>query len=194
MAEFTSDLRHVAGADNVVADCLSRPPVELSISRDGSTGASSAVAVAAGVMAAPPLPAVVPSTPSHPTVEAPSSTVVAAVVPATQQGPIRWEELARDQLTCQETQGLLTSNTGLLVLVETVVYQGASCGATPLQGPSGHWCRSHRGEPSSSRCTSSPTLAGAPRGGWWLPALSGQVWHQIWWPGARSVQPATAPR
>ena len=29
VAEFTSDLRHVAGADNLVADCLSRPPVEL---------------------------------------------------------------------------------------------------------------------------------------------------------------------
>ena len=26
VAEFTSDLHHVAGADNVVADCLSRPP------------------------------------------------------------------------------------------------------------------------------------------------------------------------
>ena len=79
MAEFTSNLRHEAGADNMVADCLSRPPEELSLSRsiqvtgvkvpsgslaapetqDGSTGASSAVAAAA------------------------------AVVPATQQGPIR---------------------------------------------------------------------------------------------------------
>ena len=32
VAEFTSDLSHVAGADNVVADCLSRPPEELSLS------------------------------------------------------------------------------------------------------------------------------------------------------------------
>ena len=46
------------------------------------------------------------------------------VVPATKQGPIRWAELARDQLTCQEIQELLTSNTGLLV--EMVVYQGAN--------------------------------------------------------------------
>ena len=107
----------------MVADCLSRPPEELSLSRDGSIGASSAVAVVAGVMAAPPLPAVVLSTPSCPTLEAPSSTVAGAVDPATQQGPISWEELGRDQLTCQETQGLLTSNTGLLV--EMVVYQGA---------------------------------------------------------------------
>ena len=48
----------------------------------------------------------------------------AAVVPATQQGTIRWGELARDQLTCQETQEVLTSNTSLLL--EMVVYQGAN--------------------------------------------------------------------
>ena len=111
MVEFTSDLPHMAGVDNVVTDCLSRPPKELSlprstqvagvkvpsgslatrVARDGSTGASSAAA---------------------------------AVVLATQQGPIRWAELARDQPTCQETQELLISNTGLLV--EMVVYQGAN--------------------------------------------------------------------
>ena len=90
VAEFTSDLRHVAGADNVVADCLSRPPVAHSLAQDGSAGASS----------------------------------TAAVVPATQQGPIRWEELARDQLTCPETQDVLTGHTGLLL--EKVVYQGAN--------------------------------------------------------------------
>ena len=33
VAEFTSDLCHVAGADNVVADCISRPPKELSLPR-----------------------------------------------------------------------------------------------------------------------------------------------------------------
>ena len=49
---------------------------------------------------------------------------MAAVVPATQQGPIRWGELARGQLTCQETQEVLTSNTSLLL--EMVVYQGAN--------------------------------------------------------------------
>ena len=53
-----------------------------------------------------------------------STTAAAAVVPATQQGPIRWAELAREQKTCQETQDMLTSNTGLLL--EMVVYQGAN--------------------------------------------------------------------
>ena len=36
LAEYTSDIRHVAGKENVVADCLSRPPEELSLPR--STG------------------------------------------------------------------------------------------------------------------------------------------------------------
>ena len=50
-----------------------------------------------------------------------ASTAAAVVVPATHQGPIRWRELAREQLTCQETQEMLTS-----LLLEMVVYQGAN--------------------------------------------------------------------
>ena len=46
------------------------------------------------------------------------------MVPATQQGPIRWGELAREQLTCQETQDMLTRHTGHFL--EMVVYQGAN--------------------------------------------------------------------
>ena len=52
-----------------------------------------------------------------------ASTAVATVVPATQQGPIRRAELAREQLTCREMQDVLTNHTGLLL--EMVVYQGA---------------------------------------------------------------------
>ena len=33
VAEYTSDIRPVAGKENVVADCLSRPPEELSLPR-----------------------------------------------------------------------------------------------------------------------------------------------------------------
>ena len=33
VAEFTSDLCPMAGVDNVVVDCLSRPPEELSLPR-----------------------------------------------------------------------------------------------------------------------------------------------------------------
>ena len=53
-----------------------------------------------------------------------SGASTAVVVTAIQQGPIRWAELAREQLTCQEMQDMLTSNTGLLL--EMVVYQGAN--------------------------------------------------------------------
>ena len=60
------------------------------------------------------------------------ASTAAAVVPATQQGPIRWGELARDQLTCQETQEVLTSNTSLLL--EIVVYQGAHLWCDPSTG------------------------------------------------------------
>ena len=51
------------------------------------------------------------------------------MVPANQQGPIRWAELAHEQLTCQETQDVLTNHTGLLL--EMVVYFGV----TPLLSP-----------------------------------------------------------
>ena len=50
VAEFTSDLRHVAGADNVVADCLSRPPEELSLSRSTQVAG---VKVPSGSLATP---------------------------------------------------------------------------------------------------------------------------------------------
>ena len=114
---------------------------------------------------------------------------MAAVVPATQQGPIRWGELAHDELTCQETQDVLTSHSGLLL--EMVVYQGAnlwcdtSTGALrPLKGSL--LARAH--------FTSSPMQGGGPHSGWWPPPLSGWVSQLMWQPGARTVQPATVPR
>ena len=85
--------------------------------------------------------------------------------------PIRWRELAREQLTCQETQEVLTSNTSLLL--EMVVYQGANL-----------WCDTSTGAlrplvPVSQRRAIFQQVhelshAGwRPRGGWWPPALSG---------------------
>ena len=110
MAEFTSDLRHMAGADNVVADCLSRPHEELSLSRSTQVAG---IKVPSGLLATPE------------TLDGSSEASTAeAVVPATQQGPIRWGELAQEQLTFQETQDVLTSHTGLLLEME--VYQGAN--------------------------------------------------------------------
>ena len=50
VAEYTSDIRHVPGKENVVADCLSRPPEELSLHR--STHVAS-IKVPSGSLAAP---------------------------------------------------------------------------------------------------------------------------------------------
>jgi hypothetical protein len=38
VAEFTSDVQHVAGQDNVVADALSRPPVAVLVPPSSSLG------------------------------------------------------------------------------------------------------------------------------------------------------------
>ena len=81
VAEFTSDLPHLA-------DCLSRPPEELSLPRSTQVAG---VKVPSGSLAAP----------ADWDGSSRASTAVAAVVLATQQGPIKWRELARDQLTCQ---------------------------------------------------------------------------------------------
>jgi 2-keto-4-pentenoate hydratase len=61
IAEFTADIRHVAGPDNVVADTLSRPPPLNSGPQAGSTAGVAAAglplplytAVATGKQAAP---------------------------------------------------------------------------------------------------------------------------------------------
>ena len=70
MAKYTSDIRHVAGKENVVAYCLSRPPEVLSlprstkvasikvpsrslaapVARDGSPGASTLAVVTPGMV------------------------------------------------------------------------------------------------------------------------------------------------
>ena len=68
VAEFTSDLRHVAGVDNVVAECLSRPPEELSLSRSTQVAGVKALS---GLLAAPE------------TRDGSSRDSTAAVVPAT---------------------------------------------------------------------------------------------------------------
>ena len=38
MAEFTNDIRHIAGADNVVADILSWPPTSMMINAVAASG------------------------------------------------------------------------------------------------------------------------------------------------------------
>jgi cleavage and polyadenylation specificity factor subunit 1 len=49
VAEFTADIRHVAGADNVVADALSRPPLSAAATAAVAAVSSSSPAPVAGV-------------------------------------------------------------------------------------------------------------------------------------------------
>ena len=88
MAEYTSDLRHVAGAENVVADCLSRPPTSLSLG--GSTKVAD-INVPSGSLAA--------------TVARDRSAwgLAAAVEPSPS---VDMSLLAREQRSCVETTAL----------------------------------------------------------------------------------------
>ena len=88
MAEYTSDISHVPGKENVVADCLSRPPEELSLPR--STHVASVKP--SGLLAAPVARD-----------GSPGASTMAVVTP----GPVLdMAELARAQDACQETQQL----------------------------------------------------------------------------------------
>ena len=95
------------------------------------------------------------------------------MVPATQQEPVRWGELAKDLLTCQETQEVLTSNTSLLL--EMVVYQGANL-----------WCDTSTGAlqplgPVSQRQAIFQQVHELSHAGWW------DMWQLVdapfVWPG-----------
>ena len=89
VAEYTSDIRHMAGKENVVANCLSRPPEELSLPR--STHVAS-VKVPSGSLATPVAQD-----------GSPGACTVAVVTP----GPVLdIAELARAQESCVETQQL----------------------------------------------------------------------------------------
>ena len=89
VAEYTSDIRHMAGKENVVANCLSRPPEELSL--PSSTHVAS-VKVPSGLLAAPVARD-----------GSPGACTVAVVTP----GPVLdMAELARAQESCVETQQL----------------------------------------------------------------------------------------
>ena len=90
MVENTLGIRHVAGKENVVADCLFRPPDVLSLPRSTKVAG---VKVPSGSLAA------LVARDGSPGV----SSTVAAVTP----GPVLdMAELAHAQKGCQETQGL----------------------------------------------------------------------------------------
>ncbi len=87
VSEFTTDLRHTPGSDNVVADALSRPPTDLSISAKGLP-----------VLSIPPL---------TPPPEPPRRT--APQVAAADAQPIDFLELSFAQPSCPDVQAMLVS-------------------------------------------------------------------------------------
>lgn len=118
VVELTSDVRHVAGVDNVVADALSRPPSgEQIVFPPPATGAlpvvnpglvaislSGAVSRQSGVQSTYVCPGPGPSPPSCST---PSSTSAPLAAVAPVEGcKIDLGELARAQCDCAETQEL----------------------------------------------------------------------------------------
>ena len=82
VAEYTEDIRHVAGSENVVADTLSRPASSTSTTSTTSSSTTSLGPAYAAAVAATP-------------------TV----------GPLDWEELAVAQATCPEVKMLQQSRT-----------------------------------------------------------------------------------
>jgi hypothetical protein len=87
ISEFTTDLRHTPGSENVVADALSRPPPVLKIP-----------AAVLPVLSLPQL-----SLPS----ESPRKTAV--LVPVADAQPIDFSELSSAQLSCPDVQIMLVS-------------------------------------------------------------------------------------
>jgi hypothetical protein len=87
VSEFTTDLRHTPGSDNVVADALSRPPQVMSVSTKGLQ-----------VLSTPP--PILPSKPPPQTASPP---------PAADAQPIDFLELSFAQLSCPDVQAMLVS-------------------------------------------------------------------------------------
>ncbi len=87
ISEFTTDLRHTSGSENVVADALSRPPAVMVVPAEGLP-----------VLSIPPL-----ISPSEPTWR------TALPVPAAYVQPINFLELSFAQPSCPDVQVMLVS-------------------------------------------------------------------------------------
>ena len=99
VAEFTTDIRHVPGAENVVADTLSRPP---------STGPDSCQpASIAGPDSGQLFSSAGPDSCDLSINAGPDSRAVSAVAPSSQQ--LDYASIARNQLLCPATQKAMSS-------------------------------------------------------------------------------------
>jgi hypothetical protein len=146
VAEYTSDIRHIAGAANVVADTLSRPPGHAAAERPSSAGTcvkapsgSQVVALQGGKLNSSP--------PSLPGVAA----SMADVQPAT---GVSFHKMAANQVSCPSTLQATKSSS---LSVRTVQVEGASL-LCDVALPD-HWCHCRTGRLSSTPSTTWHTQA-----------------------------------
>ena len=124
VAEYTSEIRHVSGVDNVVADALSRPPAVSPLRSTIAAGVnepSGSLAVPAvgdrNARASTGLP--LPSTTSLPGPATEDISIVAAVVPPVTTTVLDWSLIAEQQRDWAELQELQKSSS--LKLKEIVI-------------------------------------------------------------------------
>jgi hypothetical protein len=135
ISEFTTDLRHTPGSENVVADTLSRPPTIVNVSAEGLP-----------VLSIPP---------ASLSLEPPRQT--ALQVPAADAQPIDFMELSFAQPSCPDVQAMLVSPS-LSVVSKKVgaveVLGDVSIGVFRTLLPAGFRSAVVTAQQSSSRCES----------------------------------------
>jgi hypothetical protein len=123
LAEYTSDIQHVAGSANVVADTLSRPPGHVARAKSPPSFPAGGLSAGNGQRAT--------SSPIRPGPQSPASSgvrtvddrpVVAALAPVTPFPAISWRTMAQNQQSCPAVQ--LARSSPSLVL-QPVDVQGA---------------------------------------------------------------------
>ncbi len=101
VAEYTSDVRHVAGEENIVADSLSRPPEAVHVHEPAK---ADCVKVPSGSQCC-----------SHGTCGTAGASTVAAVASSSGSRPVNWSKMAEEQATWQELE-IIKANSSLKVL------------------------------------------------------------------------------
>jgi hypothetical protein len=193
VAEYTSDICHIAGADNIVADTLSRPPGH--VPRAGLPSISSPSFPAGGQSAGNGQRAT--SSPIRPGPQSPASAVVTqgavpteqapvmALVPVTMSPAVDYTAMANRQPHCALVQQTQAS---AALQVQSVNVQGAQL-----------LCDVSRGStrplvPAADRQTVFWAMHGLahpgirPPADCYLPVLCGTAWPEISTPGAGTAK------